>query len=157
MIFDKFGDVFESPHSHSLAHCVSSDGAMRKGIAKHFVSRFPVLSSLRDSYNCVGTAVPISARGNFIYNLITKRRFWMKPSINSLSSSLRSMLLHAELNQVTDISMPRLASGCDQMDFEVDVLPLLRLIFSFSKINIHVYSGHAVPRYVLYCYRFCVF
>ena len=154
MIFSKFGDVFESPHSHSLAHCISSDGAMSKGIAKQFVTRFPILCSLRDSSNCVGMAVPISARGNFIYNLVTKERFWMKPSIHSLSSSLRSMLLHAELNKVTDISMPRLASGCDRMDFGMDVLPQLKLIFSFSTINIHVYSGYAVPRYVLYCCRY---
>ena len=153
MIFTKIGNVFDSPCSYSLCHCISSDGHMRKGIAVQFVSNFPPICALRGSRLSVGTAVPVFCQGRFIYNLVTKRRFWMKPSLSSLFSSLRSMLHHAERNGVTDISLPKIGSGCDKLVFESDVLPQLKLLFSNSHINIHIFWYNEVspmPRYVIY-------
>ena len=153
MIFTKFGNVFDSPRSYSLAHCISSDGHMGKGIAVQFVSNFPTICALRGTRLSVGAAVPVFDQGRFIYNLVTKRRYWMKPSLSSLFSSLSSMFLHAEQNGVADISLPKIGSGCDKLIFELDVLPQLKQLFSTSNINIHIFwysEVHPMPRYVTY-------
>ena len=158
MISRHVGDVFLSPSTHSLAHCVSADGHMRKGIAMHFVSNFPVLSCLRSSYNIVGSSVSVFAGGRTIYNLVTKPAFWMKPTKSSIASSLRSMLDHAVACGIGDISMPEIGGGRDRMNFEQDVMPIIFQIFDASPVHIHVYSYYAwvseMTRYVHFLTRF---
>ena len=154
MISRHIGDVFLSPPGHSLAHCVSADGHMQKGIARQFVSKFPVLLRLRKDYNIVGTAVPILTGGRFIYNLVTKSRFWMKPTEFSIASSLHSLLAHAVACEISDISMPEIGGGRDCMDFERDVMPIILQVFDASPVHVHVYNYYpwvSVPaRYVSY-------
>ena len=148
MLFFHNGDVFNCPLSHSMAHCISGDAKMSKGIAVQFVEKFPVLAKLRKVTNPVGTAVPVSVGTRVIHCLVSKKRFWMKPTTSTLYKCLYSMFCHARLNAVTDISVPKLASGCDKMSFEW-VNQILGKIFSDHVINLHVYFYGSVPRYVV--------
>ena len=148
MLYFYHGDVFDCPASHSMAHCVSADAKMSKGVAVKFVSRFPQLVTLRKVSNIVGTAAPVPDGPRFVYCLFTKSRFWMKPTSGMFYQCLRSMLIHAELHVVTDISVPKLGSGCDLMDFEDVVIPMMKQLFSGSSINIHIYYYGTVFRYV---------
>ena len=125
---------------------------MSKGIAKQFVSNFPSICTLRERSNTVGTAVAIPVNSGFIYNLVTKRNYWMKPSLASLYSSICSMYQHATQHGVSNISMPKIASGCDGLDFEGNVMPMLRSLFTGSTISIHIFSCISVSRYVFYFY-----
>ena len=142
--------MFNCPSSHSLAHCISADAKMSKGIAKQFVSNFPLICTLRGRRNTVGTAVVVPANNRFIYNLVSKQKYWMKPSLASLFSSLTSMYQHASQNGVYDISMPKIASGCDGLDFEMHVLPMINSLFHGSSVSVHIFSCIAVSRYVLF-------
>ena len=122
MIVSQIGDLFLTPSTHSLAHCISADAHMSAGIALKFVSQFPILAKIRKEHNYIGTAKPVFVGGRFIYNLITKPNYWMKPTVFSLFSSLKSMLAHAESCRITDISIPKIGSGCDKLNFEMDVM-----------------------------------
>ena len=145
MITFLYGDIFDSPNGNSLAHCISKDAKMSKGIALQFVTNFPLLNMLRQTYMYVGTAEAVPVRGFFIYNLVSKHRYWMKPSLEALKSCLSSMLEHAVLHQVSNISVPQLGGGCDKLDFKADVLPLLITLFENSPVHIHVYFDVASP------------
>ena len=140
MIVDVVGDLFEAPSHHSLAHCISQDSKMSKGIAKTFVSKFPILNSLKKLTVFLGMAVPARVSGKFLYNLVTKRYFWSKPTLSNLKSSLQSLHLHAKHNGVKEISIPRLGGGLDCLDFDKDVRPLLLDEFSRSTIIVYIHS-----------------
>ena len=148
MIILREGDLFKSPQHSSLAHCISADAKMSKGIALQFMRHFPELSSLRKEKHSVGVSVVVNIKGRLVYNLITKQRFYMKPSLSSIKGCLQSMLNHATKHGIKDISVPKLASGCDKMNFNSDVLPLLESVFGDNPVNIHVYC----KRYVLALY-----
>ena len=152
MISRHTGDVFSS--THSLAHCVSADARMSAGIAKQFVSYFPILLCLRSEHNIVGTAIPVCVGGRTIYNMVTKNCFWMKPTRFSMANSLRSMLAHAVAVGITDISMPEIGGGRDKMNFVRDVLPIIFEVFDASSVNIHVYKYPFIPGVTRYVIRF---
>ena len=84
-------------------------------------------------------------RGVFIYNLVSKHRYWMKPSLEALKSCLSCMLEHAVSKRVRNISVPQLGCGCDKLDFKADVLPILITLFENSPVHIHVYFDVASP------------
>ena len=146
------GSIFNCPPMYSLGHCISADAKMGKGVAKEFVQRYPILCSLRkpDKQNIVGTAVVVPVGPKFIYNLVTKSAFWMKPSPSTLRDCLESMLCHAVNNHVKDICVPKLGCGLDNLNFRLDVLPIMEAVFSDSMINIYVYSIDTIPRYVVF-------
>ena len=56
--------------------------------------------------------------GKFLYNLVTKRRFYLKPMISDLKSAIKSLHLHAVCNNVNEISVPRLGAGLDCLRLE---------------------------------------
>ena len=142
MIYLKYGDLFVSSCSCSLAQCISADARMSKGISVKFVEHFPVVKNLQSEFNILGTAKPVfvMGRNKFVYNLISKQSYWLKPTLNDLYSSLLSMRSHAELFGVTDISMPKIGSGCDKLNFPGTVLPMIIRVFENTSVNIYIYT-----------------
>ena len=75
------GNILDS--STSIAHCVSSDFAMRKGLASAIACCYPALQNLRSkSFQHVPPGALVvyydTSRKRFIYNLVTKRKFFHK-------------------------------------------------------------------------------
>ena len=153
MLYFVQGDIFSAPVSYSLGHCVSKDTnhGMFKGIAVSFLRHFPELGVLRKLDVVLGSAEPVRIGQKFIYNLVTKRYFWSKPSTSSLRSCLLSMKTHASYHGVKNIAVPLLASGCDRMNFQVDVYPLLADLFFTSEISLHIFSLTPIHRYECLC------
>lgn len=153
MIYFTVGDMFRTHGVCSLAHCISADGKMSRGLAKEFVRRFPTLISLRRRNLDIGVAVPVVNNGRFIYSLVTKERFFNKPEVSKLKSTLWSMSDHADQNGIRTINVPMLGSGLDGLDFFGQVLPAIREVFQESTviINIHFLRMEDVSliRYVM--------
>ena len=144
MIILRDGNLFNCPHNYSMAHCISADAKMSKGIALQFVDKFPELVSLRKKVNIIGTAIAICVGNRIVYNLVTKPRFWMKPLVHTLESCLKSMLDHALAHGIKDICVPKLASGCDNLNFNDVVMPVLEKVFNDQTVTLHVYCNRYV-------------
>ena len=129
------GDLFTSPDS--LVHCVSSDFHIGRGIATQFLSRYPDIKSLMGTK--VGTIGVINCQGIFIYNIVTKHRFFEKPSYLTIENSLVSMRAHIETHFVTRLSMPRIGCELDKLDW-LKVKQLLIDVFSLSNVTISIYT-----------------
>ena len=138
MIFFVRGNVSDFPHS--LAHCISSDARMSRGVAKDFVNHFPDLTLLKVIKRDVGLAVPVRQNNRFIYSLITKKLYYSKPLAVNVGLSLYSMKQHAVMSGVTKIGVPLLGSGLDKLDFSTDVLPIIEDLFSDGPVDIHVHA-----------------
>ena len=109
-------DLFTVPQGYFLCHCVSADFALGAGIAKAFDSiynmRFKLFRHYPDyEYHC-GDALLIDN----VFNLVTKRKCWHKPSYESLRESLEMMREQLEFLDATKLAMPWIGCGLDKLN-----------------------------------------
>lgn len=140
MLAYKKGDLFTQKGKASLAHCVSADLEMGAGIATGFKSNFYKggMVSLVSQCPTVGSFVFSKDGEHFVYNLVTKEKYWEKPKLLDLFSSLMEMADHAMANGVKEICIPKLGCGLDRLDW-TDVEAGIKEIFSGTGIKITVY------------------
>ena len=137
-IKEEKGDLFSIEDSSPIfAHCVSSDGKMDAGIAKQFVRRYgDGLQGSVDGFE-VGDAVPYKNGDTKIYNLITKEKYWKKPTFKSIQSSLQSLKNRLVKNNEEKVYMPRIASGLDGKNWS-KVKAKIKDVFDGSDIQITI-------------------
>lgn len=111
-------DLFTVPEDYYLAHCISADFGMGRGIVVEFNKRFDMKNKLVNKYSdftrywddeadeCKGTCL-LEDR---VLNLITKRNYWLKPTYQTLKQSLEHMKLLVIHNGIKKIAMPVI--GC---------------------------------------------
>jgi hypothetical protein len=105
------GDLFLCPEDAALAHCVSQDLRMGKGIAVDFKRKFGKVQDLMDQNKVVGEVALLKHKERFVYYLVTKERYWNKPTYQTLTSSLEKMRDHAVNNGVKMICMPKIGNS----------------------------------------------
>lgn len=113
-------DLFDMPHGYCLAHCISEDFALGAGIAVEFEKRYNMRDRLKarcqTKYTTyVGTAIKIDN----VYNLITKKRCYEKPTYNDLKQALMGMALDIDVNDVKTLAMPKIGAGLDKLRWEI--------------------------------------
>ena len=110
-------DLFTMEQGYYLAHCISADFALGAGIAKAFDSvynmRFKLFRHYPDyEYHC-GDALLIDN----VFNLVTKRKCWYKPTYESLRESLEMMREQLEFLDATKLAMPKIGCGLDKLSW----------------------------------------
>ena len=132
------GDLFSAPPTSSLAHCISQDCKLGAGIAKLFRQRFGRVDDLQRMGTAVGGVSLLQVNDRFIYNLVTKKNFWEKPTYESLQESLRAMQNHAFQHNVKEICMPKIGCGLDKLEWN-KVKILLKEVFAGGITHITIY------------------
>ncbi|CAF2555787.1 unnamed protein product [Rotaria sp. Silwood2] len=110
------GDLFSASSNTSLAHCVS-----------------------RDMNVPVGGCAYITADDRCIFNLVTKERYYYKPTMATLESSLRVMRDLCIENKIHHLAMPRIGCGLDKLNWN-EVSKLIQDIFKEDDIEIMIYT-----------------
>ena len=124
---------------------------MSKGFADLLSQR---ILGLRDACRrtkfLTGQTFPIwDQTGNrYIYNLITKTKFFEKLNLLTLSLTLEAMKSHARLYGISTIAIPKIGYGLDQMNWQ-EVVKLIRDSFVYSDIRIVVYTPEESGVYAL--------
>ena len=75
----------------------------------------------------------------YICYLMTKQRFFDKPVLPTLLTTLEAMKSHAAMYGVSTIAIPKIGCGLDQMSWQ-KVLKLLREVFVYSDTHVVVYT-----------------
>ncbi|XP_066982552.1 ADP-ribose glycohydrolase OARD1-like isoform X2 [Macrobrachium rosenbergii] len=132
------GDLFSCSETTSLAHCISQDVRMGKGIATLFKSKFGGVQELLDQGCKSGDVAVLKRSQRFVYYLVTKERYWHKPTYLSMRSSLQAMKLHALQHNVSAIAMPRIGCGLDGLVWD-RVREILTDVFKDTDIKLSVY------------------
>jgi hypothetical protein len=139
-IREEHGDLFELDTTHSLAHCVSVDLAMSKGIAKGFRDKYRQLEELRAQNPQIGSVCYIPSRpGHYAFYLVTKAKYFHKPMYESLESSLQALKTLCVDLHVRQLAVPRLGCGLDKLSWE-RVIRMLEAIFADTAVEITVRS-----------------
>ena len=131
------GNVFDS--KDSIAHCVSAGFKMSAGISRLFKRKFPTKypTELDHSYTPLWHQCLSETRRN-LHHVVTKQKYFKKPTYRTLRVALERMRTHAENNSIPRISMPCIGTGLDQLDW-VKVKLLIQETFCTSPVQVLVY------------------
>jgi len=137
------GDLFTS--KNSLAHAISLDFKMGAGIAKIFRRKYikQILKARNEMIDIekslvdVGKCLIVDVGEHYVFNLITKKLYYQKPTLKSMESSLKNMFEKAKALDVKAISAPRIGCGLDRLKWN-DVEKLI--IKHQGNIDVTVYS-----------------
>lgn len=133
------GDLFTTSDKYSsLAHCVAKDLGMGKGIATFFKKKYGGIDELKSQELQIGSTGILKRDDKYIYYLITKSRSSGYPTLSDLRLSLIQMKNHALNHGVKMISMPRIGSGLDRLNWD-QVKDTIIKVFNGSGIKIRVY------------------
>ena len=132
-------DLFDVSEDYYLAHCISADFALGAGIAKELNKRYNMRTELNSIYGTssikdnLGKALLVGRT----FNLVTKERYWHKPTYASLRTTLVDMRMQVLSMQIKKLAMPLIGCGLDKLQWE-KVKTLIEEIFSDDDLEIIV-------------------
>lgn len=136
-------NLFDVPEDYYLAHCISADFGMGKGIVIEFNKRFNMKERLKEKYPLFFTwwknyhYVAECILVDRVFNLITKAKYYHKPTYESLRTALVLMRYEARDKGIKKIAMPKIGCGLDGLSWD-KVEQLIKEVFSSTDIEILV-------------------
>ena len=140
---ERIQDLFETPAEYCLAHCISADFVMGKGIVVEFNKRFGIKKLLKQICpNYMAEWVSEGLTFDFIptgraFNLITKTKYSDKPTYDTLRGALEAMRDHCIRYNKKKIAMPVIGCGLDKLEWD-KVSAIIREVFENTDIEILV-------------------
>lgn len=116
-------DLFSVPDDYYLAHCISADFGMGKGIVVEFNKRFDMKRKLQKLYpDYLNQWTHVKMIGDCIqqdnvFNLVTKERYYNKPTYKSLRIALEVMRDLCNEIHVNKLAMPIIGCGLDRLQW----------------------------------------
>lgn len=130
------GDLFQVSPDYFLVHCISADFALGKGIAVEFNKYFDMKNRLCREYTVNGK-YPNCLKVDRVFNLVTKEKYWQKPTYETLTLALLKMKEQCLLYGIKKIAMPLIGCGLDRLEWN-RTSQILQDIFSDMDIEILV-------------------
>ena len=142
-------DLFTLPGEYVLAHCISADYALGAGIAKIFRDKLKVKDALlklsnKNFWDGKGRCEIVSVLNESgetvcVANLITKCRYFHKPTYGSLEESLTDMKqkLACDFPEIRKIGMPLIGCGLDRLQWD-KVSGIIKQVFEETDYEITV-------------------
>lgn len=140
------GDLFTAKDTMFI-QCISADIACGAGIAVAFNKHFNIKNRIKDRLDDLPATYWDEGHEGFailetpVINLVTKRRYFEKPTETSLKNALDAAVKICKDKNVTAIAMPYIASGLDKMNWKTQVRPAIERAFAGTNIDITVYQG----------------
>jgi hypothetical protein len=140
---EEIRDLFSVPEDYYLAHCISADFGMGRGIVIEFNKRFDMKRKLQSKYpdylnqythHRIGGDCILEGR---VLNLITKERYFHKPTIITMRIALQKMKKICAENKINKVAMPTIGAGLDRLAWSA-VSDQINMIFDDTDIEILV-------------------
>ena len=120
-INEEKGNLFDLPEEYALAHCISEDCALGAGIAVEFQRRFKIRDILKEYIRNEPKRYPhtisTNTMGRFIFNMITKEKYWHKPTRENFELALEELIDLCKQLNVHKLGMPRIGCGLDRLQW----------------------------------------
>lgn len=137
-------DLFMVGDDYYLAHCISADFKLGAGIAVEFVKRFDMRDKLfklfPNGYEVELKHYKINADSilvDRVINLVTKMKYYQKPTYETMKTALSMMKLICTANNIKKVAMPKIGCGLDRLNWD-KVSALIHEIFNDTDIEILV-------------------
>ncbi|XP_062997295.1 ADP-ribose glycohydrolase OARD1 isoform X2 [Elgaria multicarinata webbii] len=112
---------------------------MSAGIAAIFKKKFGGVQEILSQQKKTGDVAVLKRENRYVYYLISKDKYFHKPTYGNLQKSLEAMKIHCQNNAVTCVSMPKIGCGLDRLDWS-KVSTMLEEVFEDTDVNIIVYT-----------------
>lgn len=135
-------NLFSVDDSYYIAHCISADFALGAGIAVEFNKRFDMKNILKSKYpNFLHDYITYNYNGmalieGRVINLITKERYYNKPTYQSLTEAL-TVAKYRIPSTCKKIAMPLIGCGLDRLQWN-RVSAIIKEVFADEDIEILV-------------------
>lgn len=134
-------NLLSIPQGWWIAHCISGDFALGAGVAKQIDEAFNMRAMLKAMWSNEETkglwTVPACLPCGTVFNLVTKERYFHKPTLDSLRTALEEMAEYVRIMEVKKIAMPRIGCGLDRLSWN-DVEPMIQEVFKDLDVEIMV-------------------
>lgn len=141
-------NLFDTPQA-ALVNPVNCVGAMGKGLALEFKTRFPqnfkayrtaCLAHQSNPAALLGTLItPTFEKGQWIINLPTKLHFKNPSRLIWIISACKALDQFCQANQISRCAIPALGSGLGGLDWDTQVKPMLTQVLGTSSVEYIVY------------------
>lgn len=112
---EKKGNLFELDNNkYFFVHCISADFELGAGIAVEFQNRFNLKKDLK---KCSSGKCPELITTNHVMNLVTKNKYWHKPTYESITKCIRYMRDMCVNCNIKYLAMPRIGCGLDRLQW----------------------------------------
>lgn len=105
-----------------VAHSISNDWALGKGVAKLLDREFSIKKYYYNNFEKTKVTDVFCTNTVFsLYNLITKEHFWDKPTYDSITDTLVNLKISIIENKLNnyELIMPRIGCGLDKLDWAI--------------------------------------
>lgn len=109
-------DLFSVDHGYYFAHCISGDFALGAGVALQFDKIYNMKKKLKSKYGSTEDNCCILVDN--VFNLVTKKRYFYKPTYESLTEALEEMRDNIIDLEIEKIAIPRIGSGLDRLSWD---------------------------------------
>lgn len=133
-------DLFNYTGKAWLAHCISADFGMGKGIVCEFNKRYNLKNYMMNHFvqnNWYGKGYCLPVEQFKVFNLVTKKKYYQKPTYSTLKHALIEMKKYAMLHGIHTIAMPLIGCGLDGLSWEI-VRKIIQDYFKNTDIKIIV-------------------
>jgi len=137
---EKVINLFDVSDDHFLVQCISSDFEMGLGLASEFNSRYDLRNKIIEYYRkkpWAGTGYCLVVPSTNVLNLVTKDKYWMKPTYKTIRMALDSAKMYCLSKGISKLAMPLLGSGLDELSWD-RVSIIVKEVFNDSDIEILV-------------------
>lgn len=121
---------------YTMAHCISADYALGAGIAVDFQKRYHLKEKLKETGS---GSYPDCIYIKGVFNLVTKKNYWDKPTYESMEAALKLMRDIVVRNTYTKIAMPKIGCGLDRLQWP-KVREIIEDVFADTDCEIVVCS-----------------
>lgn len=134
-------DLFTVPEEYYLAHCISADFGMGRGIVVEFNKRFDMKRKLQSKYPdyinewCKNKYIGDCILEDRVLNLITKERYFHKPTYETMRAALIEMKSICSFYDIKKVAMPIIGCGLDRLEWD-KVSNIIKNIFENDDIEI---------------------
>jgi len=134
-------NLFDVDPKYAFAHCISLDCAMGAGIAVDFQKRFNLRNVVKIRSNeYIGECVTFArfkdnGEREIVFNLMTKKLYWHKPTYDSLKATLISMKEEIKRLDIKYLAMPKIGCGLDRLQWG-KVREIIQEVFEDTDIEI---------------------
>ena len=136
-LYHRRGNVLDSDPSLPILHCISHDARLGAGVARELNQKL----NFRNQILAVQRSMPglvVTYGQRTVLNLLTKWRYFDKPTLNNFKQALLALRNFVLLHNVQEIATVRLGTGLDRLALD-DVLEALATIFYDVNVRVYMY------------------
>ena len=143
-------NLFRYEKEYALVHCISADFRLGAGIAKEFDRRYNMRQRLAALYPTVyteyynsplhgdtGYALYVNTGETKVINLVTKFRYFQKPTYASIENALIEAKKVVIKENIKKIAMPLIGCGLDKLEWKF-VVEIIKEVFTDTDVDILV-------------------